>query len=85
MSLEFILPDWDAPASISALCTTRLGGVSQGGFASLNLATHVEDDAQAVAINRQRLVDHLGLPGEPQWLNQTHSTAVVELGRGGLR
>lgn len=85
MSLEFILPDWHAPASISALCTTRLGGVSQGGFASFNLATHVEDDAQAVAINRQRLVDHLGLPGEPQWLNQTHSTAVIELDRDDSR
>ncbi|MCK4707315.1 MAG: peptidoglycan editing factor PgeF [Gammaproteobacteria bacterium] len=77
--LVCIFPDWPAPESIIACCTTRSGGVSQDGFASLNLATHVEDNVQHVAINRQRLVQALKLPSQPSWLNQTHSVNVIEL------
>ncbi|MEG0323180.1 MAG: polyphenol oxidase family protein [Raoultibacter sp.] len=32
--------------------TERSGGTSEGGFSSLNLANHVGDDTQAVAVNR---------------------------------
>ncbi len=78
-AIEFIVPDWDAPASIRALCTTRPGGVSRAGYASLNLATHVQDSAQAVAQNRLLLRRQLQLPTEPQWLEQTHSTRVIDL------
>ena len=77
--LACIFPDWPAPESIIACCTTRSGGVSQGGFSSLNLATHVEDDVQHVAINRQCLVQALKLPSQPRWLNQTHSVNVIDL------
>ncbi len=37
--------------------TCRHGGVSTGPFASANVAAHVGDDPDAVAINRARLVD----------------------------
>ncbi len=78
---DFIYPDWNAPASVKACCTSRNGGVSDSGFSSLNLATHVEDDASRVALNRQRLRQVCGLPAEPQWLTQTHSTHVINLDR----
>lgn len=56
--------------------TTRLGGVSQGPYASLNLGNHVQDDAAAVAANRAQLRSRL--PAEPVWLNQVHGTHVVQ-------
>ena len=59
--------------------TTREGGVSIPPYASLNLATHVEDDMQDVQANRAILRDSLQLPSEPYWLNQTHSNIVIEL------
>ena len=76
---EFIIPDWKVPPGIMALCTTRIGGVSQGGFESFNLATHVGDVASHVSTNRALLRQALNLPCEPQWLEQTHSTHVVDL------
>lgn len=39
--------------------TTREGGVSVGPYASLNLGSHVEDDAVAVLKNRSLLMDAL--------------------------
>lgn len=58
-------------------CTTRTGGVSQGPWGELNLATHVGDDPLAVAENRRRL--RRELPAEPYWLNQVHGNRVVEV------
>ncbi|WP_295879588.1 peptidoglycan editing factor PgeF [uncultured Thiohalocapsa sp.] len=72
-----IVPDWPAPARVHACTTTRLGGVSTGLFASLNLAAHVGDDPAAVAANRRRLRAGLDLPAEPLWLAQTHGCAVA--------
>jgi len=67
--------DWPAPARVAALVTTRAGGVSRGPYASLNLATHVGDDAAAVLENRRRL--RASLPAEPAWLNQVHGCDVL--------
>lgn len=77
--LHVIHPDWEAPAHISALCTTRNGGVSTEGFSSLNLADHVGDDLDLVTQNRTRLINKLELPQQPQWLQQTHSIRVIDL------
>jgi hypothetical protein len=38
-----------------ACCTQRHGGVSEGGYATLNLGFHVDDDPGAVLENRERL------------------------------
>lgn len=73
---SWIAAQWPAPAQVRAGCTTRLGGVSQGPYASLNLAEHVSDEPQAVGANRRRLHDFLSLPAEPRWLNQVHGCAV---------
>lgn len=75
MSLDFIVPQWPAPARVRAIVTTRNGGVSQGHYASLNLATHVGDDPGAVAANRALLRSRL--PTEPVWLEQVHGTNIV--------
>lgn len=78
MSLEVIHADWPAPARVHACATTRLGGVSTGPYASLNLAGHVGDEPAAVAANRRLLREALRLPAEPLWLEQVHGTAVVD-------
>jgi YfiH family protein len=78
--MNYIKPDWPAPRNVFAAATTRAGGVSIGPYSSLNLASHVGDDARAVAENRKRVRDALNLSVEPTWLNQVHGTNVVEAG-----
>ncbi|HKX55617.1 MAG TPA: laccase domain-containing protein, partial [Xanthomonadales bacterium] len=65
---DWIIPDWPAPAPVSALSTTRNGGVSQGPWQSLNLGTNSGDDPADVARNRQLLNEVL--PAPPRWLQQ---------------
>ena len=75
---NWIIPDWDAPAHVRALVTTRRSlcrGSSSGPYADFNLADHVGDDPQAVANNRRSLCRHL--PSEPVWLRQVHGTHVL--------
>lgn len=77
MNPVFIQPDWSVPDNIRACVTTRIGGVSQVPFDSLNIGNHVGDDPEAVRKNRALLVDTLSLPSEPAWLEQVHSRDVV--------
>jgi len=72
----WIPADWPVSDSVVAGVTTREGGVSEGGCASLNLAAHVGDAATAVSENRRRLKDALSLSVEPVWLDQVHGAAV---------
>lgn len=74
-----IFANWPAPAAIHALTTTRQGGVSLAPYASLNLAHHVGDSPEAVADNRQRLIEQYQLPSAPCYLEQIHSNQVIEL------
>ena len=55
-ALQGFAPDWPAPPNVRAWVTER-GGPSRYG--TLNLATHVGDDASAVAANRKRLLRRL--------------------------
>lgn len=75
----WIVPDWDVPNHVKAVTTTKQGGVSNGSYASMNLAQHVGDDAAIVAQNRECLMQKLQLSNEPVWLNQVHSNYVMEL------
>lgn len=77
MSLILLRPDWPAPASVAALTTTRVGGVSSVPFDSLNLGDHVGDEPAAVAANRQRLVEACPGLSAISWLTQVHGTEVV--------
>jgi YfiH family protein len=71
------LAHWPAPKNITALSTTRLSGFSQAPFDSNNMGLGIGDNEQHVLQNRQQLAELLQLPGEPQWLRQTHSTHSV--------
>jgi YfiH family protein len=79
-----IRPDWPAPEAVSALMSTREGGVSAPPFDSLNLRPaalpgDVVDEPAAVAENQRRFAAALG--AEPVWLDQVHGADVVRLTR----
>lgn len=74
---NFIQPDWPAPANVKAYTTQRIDGVSQFPYAQFNLATHVGDNLGHVLTNRMLLKQHLLLPQEPIWLQQTHSNIAL--------
>ena len=76
--MNVIRPQWAAPSNVKAVSSTRHGGLSQGEFAGLNLGLHVGDQADVVQQNRQILASELGLKSDPVWLNQVHSTDVIE-------
>ena len=78
-AIELIQPNWKAPDSVRALCTTRIGGHSLSPYDSFNQATHVGDASDSVVLNRELLKRELNLQSEPCWLNQTHSTEVAML------
>jgi polyphenol oxidase len=75
-SNDLIIPSWPAPANVKALQTTRAGGISFAPYDNLNLGSHVKDNPIHVAQNRQLLSDYV--PSEPVWLNQTHSTKIID-------
>ncbi len=77
---DWLRPDWPAPPGVRACVTTRLGGDSAEPFATFNLGDHVGDSPQAVAANRRRLQDVLDC--RPAWLEQVHSSVVVEAAPG---
>ena len=79
--LDWIVPDWPAPANIRAFVTTRTGGVSTGPYATMNLGRRGADDATARAENLRRF--EAFLPGKPAWLDQAHGVAVATLTRNG--
>jgi YfiH family protein len=70
--------NWVLPAGVHAVCTTRVGGMSKAPFDGFNLGDHVNDDAQAVAVNRALLQAQLG-GVRPVFLNQVHGVDVVQL------
>lgn len=74
---DWLRPDWAAPG-VGALMTTRVGGVSEGLFASMNLRDGLGDSPAAVARNQAIFAAAIG--ARPVWLNQVHGAAVVRLG-----
>lgn len=73
---DFLIPDWPAPVNVCALQTTRLGGVSEAPWMTLNLGDHVGDAPAHVAENRAILRNRL--PAEPLWLRQVHGITAVD-------
>lgn len=78
MHPDLLVPDWPAPSTVRALCTTRAGGVSAPPFDTFNLGDHVGDDPAAVAANRARLT-LLAAPARPVFLRQVHGIDAVHL------
>jgi YfiH family protein len=76
-------PAWEAPAHVTALMSSRQGGVSARPFDSLNLRPpqlggEPVDDAMAVAENQRRFA--LALGAVPVYLDQVHGADVARLG-----
>jgi YfiH family protein len=64
-----------------AAFTTRLGGVSEAPFDSLNLGILTDDDEAAVGENRRRLTAALGIdPEQVPIALQVHGAEIVEHG-----
>jgi YfiH family protein len=62
-----------------AAFSTRLGGVSEPPFDSLNLGLLTEDDEDAVKENRHRLATALGFtPDQVVFARQVHGTDLIE-------
>jgi len=74
---------WDQPGYVVAF-TTRVGGVSEGVYESLNLTTRTGDNAERVEENRRRVCADVGLPYDKLSFNrQVHATAVHRAGGRG--
>ena len=73
--------DWAAaPDGVRVAFTSRLGGVSGGPFASLNLGALTDDEPANVAANRNRAVEAVGGRGEAATMAwQVHGTEVREV------
>lgn len=83
--LPIILPEWPAPDNIVAFTTTRIGGVSKGGYEGLNLADHVGDDGADVRVNRHQLLSICEGLDSISWLQQVHSTTAIDAEKGELQ
>jgi YfiH family protein len=69
---------WDAPGPYRVAFSTRIGGVSAGAFASLNLGLRTEDESEHVLENRRRLARAVGAdPDRATMAWQQHGTRVA--------
>lgn len=76
---------WQAPGPYEVVFTTRIGGVSEGPYASLNLGRKTGDDVERVDENRRRACAEIGADAKRLALNyQLHST-LVHRARPGAR
>lgn len=65
---------------VRRVVTTRAGGVSAAPYESFNLGEHVGDDPAAVAANRVRLAEGVGLaPERLVWMEQVHGRRVAKV------
>lgn len=79
-SLEYLASSRLAPTPHGF--TTRLGGVSTGSLASLNLGIHRGDRPENVLRNYEILGDALGFaPEDTVFTRQTHTDIVARVGR----
>ena len=69
--------EWSPPGPYRIAFSTRLGGVSEGPYASLNLGRKLGDAPERVDENRRRLCAEIGCDAERLALNfQIHSARV---------
>lgn len=74
---DWLVPDWPAPENVRAVFTTRLGGVSNIPFDSMNLGDHVGDAKAHVDANRALLARATGV--RSVFLAQVHGSEVAVL------
>jgi len=75
---------WDAPGPYVVGFTTRVGGVSEGPYASLNLGAR-GDDPERVAENRRLACTTLGLDAARLSLNRQRHSPTVHRAEPGIR
>lgn len=79
-----IRPNWQTPAGIGAVSTTRQGGQSSAPWGSLNLGINTQDSQENIETNRAVLAQQI--PDiQVQWLKQVHGSNGVVLQNGVLR
>ncbi|MDQ3865960.1 MAG: polyphenol oxidase family protein [Actinomycetota bacterium] len=71
---------WEsAPAGYAVAFSTRLGGVSEGRYRSLNLGVLTGDEPDRVVVNRRRVCDAVGADAETATMAlQVHGARVTE-------
>ena len=75
--MSVTLISWDAPGPYAVAFSTRLGGVSEGSFDSLNLGLMTHDEPANVEENRRRLCEAAGADSAQLAMNrQVHAAAV---------
>jgi YfiH family protein len=76
---DLALIDWDAAGPYRIAFSTRVGGISEAEFASLNLGILTEDDPVRVIVNRTRLCEAVGAdPDGATMAWQRHGRNVTE-------
>ena len=74
---------WEAPGPYHVVFTTRVGGVSDGAYASLNLGRRTGDDVDRVDENRRLACAEVGADAGRLALNyQVHGTTVNRASAG---
>lgn len=79
--VQYRFEDLDGTEDLVHAVFTRIGGVSRGPFATLNLSAAVGDDPAAVRENHRRVLEPLGLDRKQvvsPW--QVHGAAVAVVG-----
>ena len=77
--------EWEAPGPYRVAFSTRLGGVSEGPYESLNLGAKTNDDYDRISENRGRLCARTGADATTGTMaHQVHGPTVMEAGPKGL-
>lgn len=71
-------------SNVEGLYTTRNGGVSSSPFDTANMGYHVNDKEADVKRNRELLASFLPKGTTISWMNQIHSTKVIEVNASNL-
>ncbi|HXV32671.1 MAG TPA: polyphenol oxidase family protein [Gaiellaceae bacterium] len=74
--------EWNAPGPYRVAFSTRVGGVSEGAFASLNLGVYTDDDPDRVRENRRRLCAEVGVDPESATMAWQYHSAEVRRADG---
>lgn len=65
------------PLAVQAFFSTRMGGVSQGPYSSMNLSVRTGDKPSDVRENFKRLKDLANNPPRWQFLSQVHGNKII--------
>jgi YfiH family protein len=76
---------WGPSTAYEVAFTTRLGGVSEGPFSSLNLGRKTGDDVERVDENRRLACAEIGADAERLALNYQFHSTLVHRARAGSR